>query len=186
MRCNMPKHITIIGVGNVGSGIAYSLLLLKKGWHIALYEPHEPSQERAKAEYFDLLPVAKARGNELTFHHALPKKTDAYVLTAGLPRKSVTQDKAALYDTNVSIVATIAKDIPEKTRIFVVTNPPKELAKFLMDKGYDAHPLRDCTDALRAKAGNAQFINNIVLSGKGYTSFTPGYAIAMEVVKNTE
>jgi len=184
-------NIQIIGVGKMGSAIAYSLLLMRRGLHIQLYEPLRKNIKYAYAEYLDLQPVARITRNDISFwsKEHYPCSPDAYVLTAGKPRTDTSKPKLALLKPNLAIAKRLTKDCHKGRYIFIVTNPPNEIAEALGD---NAIPLRDCTDKLRA-IGGRQFwdtspkqINEFVLTHKGHTSWTPAYACAHEILKVME
>ena len=177
----------------MGSSIAYSLMLMQKGNRILFLEPHQPNVVRAQAEFWDLLPVAKATDNEFGFMldvkeldalAAKPEAKDAaYVLAAGIPRTDISQPKDALFLPNLKIAQGIVRRLPKCARVFVVSNPPVRLAEHLRKKGWNAIPLRACTDNLRAHIGDPQAINHAVLARKGWTQWTPAYACAEEILR---
>ena len=92
------------------------------------------------------------------------------------------QKKEELLGVNMGVVTEIAKWIPNTKPLYIATNPPNELATHLKKLGFDARPLRRCTDNLRRKAGDATYINRAVMDVKGYTFWTPGFACAREVM----
>ena len=176
-------RIEVIGGGKMGAALIYSLMLMRSGLNILLVEPHRPNRSRALAEYCDLLPVAVATGNKLAFGLSVSDASSCYIMTAGLARKSPHEPKELLLPRNLPIVLASAGRIPKEKRIFIITNPPKLLAKALKRGGWArAVPLRDETDKLRARAGNAQELNSYVLLHKGHTAFTPGFACAKAVL----
>lgn len=169
--------ICIIGIGNIGAAIA-NALLLTSDTEVYLYEPHEPSMKKAKAQFYDLLPIAEDRGVSLHFCESLPK-ADKYVITAGVPRTSSSQRKLALFAVNRIIVHNIAKEIQGET--YVVTNPPIEICDYLRGHGIDAKPIRKQVDEIRGGVPNGY-----VITHKGFTEYTPGYAIAKEIRSDDE
>ena len=164
----------IIGVGKMGSCMAYTMLLQNEKVHIILTEPVKEFRNKAKAEYYDLLPVARATKNKLEFRTTISKTSDAYILTAGQPRTSPKQSKESLYEYNSELILGFLKKIPNRMPLFVVTNPVYKLTKLLKRHGHIAIPLRKCTDKLRKD----KKINNKVLKHKGHTQYTPAYACA--------
>lgn len=171
-------RIEIIGIGSLGSELAYTFALLTNH-QLMLTEPHEPNYDRAVAEYLDLLPVAKHRRVDLAITPKVTPFSDIYIITSGERRRNLLMPKAALIWHNYDIVERIAKKIPKGKKVFVATNPPKEICRRL---GTGAIPLRECTDYIRAQAGSKEKINKLVLENKGYTSFTPAYAMALRVL----
>jgi malate/lactate dehydrogenase len=167
----------VIGIGRMGSAIIYTMMLLEKGNTFYMREFHPKNKRRAFAEQYDLRPVAKATGNHLLYY--TNKKSDAYIITAGLPRENTTQTKQSLFKVNREIMAKVMKDLPKDKPIFIITNPPNELAKHFSWQGYRTVALRQCTDSLR----NSTAINDFVLTHKGYTQWTPAYACATYILE---
>jgi hypothetical protein len=176
-------RIEVIGGGRMGAAIIYSMMLMAGGLNIRLAEPHKPNRKRARAEYCDLLPVALATRNKLTFGFSVSSSSDCYIITAGLARKSPATTKEELFARNLPIALASAARIPKGKRIFIVSNPPKQLAARLNGAGWlRAVPLREETDKLRARAGDTKELNEFVLLNKGFTQFTPGFACAKAVL----
>jgi len=175
-------HIAVVGVGNLGAAVAFELLHYPKVNKITLVETFQPSFKKMVGEYWDLAPVARAAGISLSKMNKLPTEFDAAIITAGVPRKSTKDDKNALFATNLPIVVGILSCFPEKSKAFIATNPPNDLAKWAVEKGYDAIPLRACTDDLRSAMGDCKAINSHVLDNKGTTQWTAAYAICKEVM----
>lgn len=174
--------IEIVGVGKVGSAIAYTLLLTRFDFSLALTEPSDKFRERAFAEFYDLAPIADFHGIELSFSTKPSMDSDIYVIASGKPRQSKNESKEALFKDNWGIVQKVVKNIPKQARLYIVTNPPNRIASNLRFKGFkDVIPLRSCTDSLRGRIGNPERINELVLDGKGYTQYTPGWACADKI-----
>ena len=175
-------RIAIIGIGRVGSAIAYSLLLKARNLDILLCEPHEPNRMKALAEYSDLLPVAKATRNKLAFSPGIPNSCQFYVITSGHPRQTPDTTKDSLFTENWRIVFSALQRIPRNKLIGLVTNPPNRLATHARGRGWPrTAPLRFCTDELRAKV-RWEGLNDFVLQHKGHTAWTPGFACAQEIL----
>jgi hypothetical protein len=172
----------IIGLGRLGSAIAYTLMLMGKDNDLHLLEYHQPSRKRAIAEYYDLLPVAIRTGNRL--HSTDIGQGGVYIITAGVPRRTLKQSKKGLFTTNKAILASILPRLDKDKLVFIATNPPEELANWARSQGYYAVPLRKCTDDLRLNYGGKK-INDIVLRDKGYTQYTPAYACVCEILATT-
>ena len=174
--------IKIIGVGRMGSSIAYTLMLGPHDLDILLSEPLAENQKKAEAELWDLAPVAKATGNTISL---VPMGEQDYrcnlvIVTAGKARTSPEQTKHSLLKANQAIVEDATLFVPPSTPIFIVTNPPIELARELRRRGHtNVIPLRKCTDKLRGKK-----VNEFVLVNKGHTMWTPAYACAKEIINH--
>ena len=172
-----------IGMGRLGIAVANAMMLLKKGNTHAFFEPlPEARQKLHDGEFAEMLMVAAATGNKATWHEDIPQGCGAYIITAGKPRTSSTQSKGELQKENYPIVARLAKEC--NGRLFIATNPPKELAAELLLDGIIVTPLRDCTDNLRRQVWGSEWTirNNAMLDAKGYTSYGPAVAIAKEVL----
>lgn len=176
--------IEIIGVGRMGAGIAYSLMLMGSGLELRLYEPHAPNKQLARAEFYDLMPVAVATGNDLCLLEYGTGNADYYVLCAGKPRTSSDTPKSDLLAENLAIAAKVMRPVPPAAWVFVVANPPKEIAEWLTQTGYLALPLRDATDMLRSACGDGKSMNTFVLDNKGYTHYTPAFACARAIMRH--
>lgn len=184
-------NIQIIGAGRMGSTIAYSLFWsslvrsIRDRDVIYFWEPLEENHKKALAEFWDLKPVADATGNALIWGknrywnlHDNLRNPQAFIITAGKPRTDSKTSKKALLKTNLPIVERLTALIPDRTPIFIVTNPPVEIARELRRRGQNAIPLRACTDSMRGKK-----INEFVLNNKGYTRWTPAFACANEILR---
>ena len=176
-----------IGMGRLGIAVANAMMLLQKGNTHAFFEPLPEARQKLQAgEYAEMEMVACATGNKAMFFQIIPQSCDAYIITAGKPRTSSTQSKGELQKENYPIVARLAKEC--NGRLFIATNPPKELAADLLLDGFIVTPLRDCTDNLRRQVWGSEWAirNNAMLDAKGYTSYGPAVAIAMEVLLEME
>jgi len=177
-----------IGMGRLGIAVANAMMLLQKGNTHAFFEPlPEARQKLHDGEFAEMLMVAEATGNDAKWHESVMQNADAYIITAGVPRKSSTQPKSELLAANYSIVTQLVNAIPEPPeggKVFVATNPPNELAAELLLDGVKVTPLRDCTDNLRRQVWGSEWAirNNAMLDAKGYTSYGPAVAIAKEVL----
>jgi malate/lactate dehydrogenase len=168
--------LTIIGVGNLGAAISNAAILTQEGLLLSLYEPYKGNIQRAKAEWGDLYPVARARGNRVLWAETKGHKlamADAFIITSGQPRTKQDTDKSEwlkrVYPINLGIVMEVVNKLPDGARIFIATNPPKEIAAKLRELGYNAHELRTCTDRLRTRylpnGYSKATLNNLVIGG---------------------
>lgn len=118
------NKIVVVGAGNVGEAIAYTLMVRKQANDIVLVDLNE---DRAKGAALDI-----AQGTSF-FKQVWVRKggyeecTDAQliVITAGIARKPG-QTRLDLAKTNVSIVRSITRSIMEHAKnplILVVSNP---------------------------------------------------------------
>ena len=177
--------IAIIGVGTIGAAVAYTLMMTQRNLHIILCEPHKPNKKRTMGEYYDLLPVATHTRNKLEVGGGVYQYADYYLITNGIRRTSIKQSKQSLFKLNYPIVRKIMAKIPKGKRVFIASNPPNEIVNALDKEGFsNMLAMRECTDTLRELAGDPQHINNSALKGKGFTQYTPAYAIAMRIFLN--
>jgi len=172
--------IAVIGIGKLGGALAYTLLVNHSNNTIVLFEPHGENKVRANGEFWDLLPVANATGNKLLLAPTTPK-ADVYIVTSGKSRTNVKQKKEELLGLNLGIVCDCLRGASEKAMVYIATNPPKEICKGLERFGIKAKPLRACTDSLRGR--DAPRTNRRAFVGKGFTQWTPAFAMVKEIME---
>ena len=168
----------IIGCGKLGVAIGNALMLRGGGNDVHFYEPMINARILfRKGEFRELEMVAKSTGNRARW--GFGEDADIHIITAGKPRSSPRQSKAALYKTNAPIVKRLAKRC--RGKVYIATNPPKEICRDVPN----ALPLRDCVDELRQACWGKEWarLNDQVLAAKGYTSYGPAAAIAKEVLQ---
>ncbi|HAX51885.1 L-lactate dehydrogenase [Muricomes intestini] len=124
MQSTNGKKIVVVGAGNVGEAIAYTLMAKAQAEDIVLVDVN---QDRAKGAALDI-----AHGT--SFHHQVQVRQAGYeecagadiiIITAGIARKPG-QTRLELAKTNVSIIRSITESImkyAENPLIIVVSNP---------------------------------------------------------------
>lgn len=124
MQSTNGKKIVVVGAGNVGEAIAYTLMAKAQAEDIVLVDVN---QDRAKGAALDI-----AHGT--SFHHQVQVRQAGYeecagadiiIITAGITRKPG-QTRLELAKTNVSIIRSITESImkyAENPLIIVVSNP---------------------------------------------------------------
>lgn len=124
MQSTNGKKIVVVGAGNVGEAIAYTLMAKAQAEDIVLVDVN---QDRAKGAALDI-----AHGT--SFHHQVQVRQGGYeecagadiiIITAGIARKPG-QTRLELAKTNVSIIRSITESImkyAENPLIIVVSNP---------------------------------------------------------------
>ncbi|MBN3036860.1 MAG: hypothetical protein JW834_00260 [Candidatus Diapherotrites archaeon] len=189
------KSICIIGAGNLGSATAFALMLKSTGKRIELVDI-DASKE---GEVLDLAPVAKDTSNEVVFS-ASPSNADVYVITAGKARRRG-ESKEELFETNKRILSGIMENLPKDRRVFIATNPPTMISKAFSAWNCTAFGID--TDRLRANfldtkvkgtheslegegAEKVRELNSRVMSLKGFTQYTPAYALAKRVLEELD
>lgn len=122
--------IVVVGAGNVGEAIAYTLMARKQANEIVLVDVNE---DRAKGAAIDVW-------HGTSFHHQISVRQGGYeecanadiiVITAGIARRPG-QTRLELAKTNVSIIRGITESImkyAENPLIIVVSNPADILAR---------------------------------------------------------
>lgn len=130
MKKNHGVKIAVIGAGNVGEAIAYTLMVRNQANEIVLIDVNE---ERAKGAAIDVL-------HGTSFHKQMAVRRGGYwacgdadiiIITAGIARRPG-QTRLDLAKTNVSIIRSITENImkyAENPLILVVSNPADILTR---------------------------------------------------------
>lgn len=132
---NLKKSkIVVVGAGNVGESVAFSLMLKRVANEIVMIDLNE---ERAEGSALDM-------ADATSFYHPVIIRNGGYeecadaeiiVITAGIARKPG-QTRLDLAKTNVSIVKSITKSVMEhaKNPIIVVVSNPVDVLTYLVQK----------------------------------------------------
>ncbi len=135
------SKVVIVGMGNVGSTIAYTLLLRERVDELVLIDANE---EKAKAQALDLnhgLPfLGKTEVWAGTYHDC--KGADIIILTAGVAQKPG-ETRIDLLKNNIAIMDDIISSIAQFNKeaiLLVVTNPVDILSYYTWKKsGFPQH-----------------------------------------------
>lgn len=124
--------IALIGLGNVGSTIAHTLLMTTPGITIMLVDINE---SKCKGEEQDLDDANAAMGSLRIVTGTLPnaRQADVIIISAGIGQ-TTGQTRLELLETNKKIVQTIINDmhpINKDAIIIVVTNPVDILTHYV-------------------------------------------------------
>lgn len=118
------NKITVIGSGNVGATISYTLTVMGLASEIVMIDVNE---EKSLGEALDIrqgVPFCNP-ANVYAGSYADAKDSDIVIITSGMPRKAG-QSRLDLAQTNVDIIKSIAKKIvpeaPDATYL-IVSNP---------------------------------------------------------------
>ena len=118
------NKITVIGSGNVGATISYTLTVMGLASEIVMIDVNE---EKSLGEALDIrqgVPFCNP-ANVYAGSYADAKGSDIVIITSGMPRKAG-QSRPDLAQTNVDIIKSIAKKIvpeaPDATYL-IVSNP---------------------------------------------------------------
>ena len=134
MKNTHRDKIVVIGAGNVGEAIAYTLMVRKQANDIVLIDVNE---DRAKGAAIDI-----AHGT--SFHKQVWVRQGGYeeckdaqmiIITAGIARKPG-QTRLELAKTNVSIVRSITENIMKYAKnplLLVVSNPADVITKAVQE-----------------------------------------------------
>jgi len=180
--------VTIFGTGNVGSQIAYQLII--SGYSVDLIDT---DSKALFGQYNDLLQakeIADHPYTELTCP-LVPRESDIYIIAAG-SKVEHGNDRNLLFKKNSVIVEEIAKIIAkvrnEDSMTLMVTNPTTELAKLALDHIPNVLPVGNMLDNARLRLSKVSGshekpdINNqyeLVKNNKGHTCF----GVTTEVIK---
>ncbi|RMD77209.1 L-lactate dehydrogenase [Candidatus Dojkabacteria bacterium] len=128
-------RVLIIGSGNVGTSIAYSLLNQEVVKHIMLYDIVE---EVAKANAYDLQDASNfTEGVKVSFgNYSELNDGDVVIITCGLAQKKG-QSRLDLLKQNASIIKEVVNNIKKtgkKVFVIMVTNPVDVLTQIAVDE----------------------------------------------------
>jgi malate/lactate dehydrogenase len=173
--------VTVFGLGNVGSQIAYQLVL-DGSFSVDLID----SDSKALfGQYHDLLQAKEIANYPYTEISCplVPRESDFYIICAG-SKVEHGNDRNLLFKKNSVIVEEIAKMIAkvrkEDSITLMVTNPPTELTKLALDYIPNVLPVGNMLDNARLRlskvSGSHEKPNiddqyNLVKENKGHTCF---------------
>lgn len=132
---NRSKKITIVGAGNVGATIAYTLTLEGLAGEIVLVDINVP---KAKGEAMDIYQGTSLAHHTVNIHYgeyADTKNSDIVVITSGAARKPG-MTRLDLVNTNVKIINSIAKELVAQSpnAIYVVVSNPVDILTYAFIK----------------------------------------------------
>ncbi|MBU0530062.1 MAG: hypothetical protein ABIH52_02300 [Candidatus Aenigmatarchaeota archaeon] len=172
--------IQIIGIGRLGSQLAFCCLLLLKTDVLALHDIKDLAGDLMDLEH------AKEGYNHV---HKEPCKTeikkgiipaDFIIVTAGQPRRDdITDDQ--LLEINKKILEDIFKKMKTnlETHIIIATNPVKELTEWAQ-KTYPKHIIHNAEDHI-LKYRKGVDLGPEIRKIKGYTNFGPAISIIEKI-----
>ncbi len=179
------NKITVIGSGNVGSTIAYTLTIMGLATEIVMIDVNE---EKSLGEALDIrqgVPFCNP-ANVYAGTYADAKGSDIVIITSGLARKAG-QSRLDLAQTNVDVIKSIADKVvpvvPEATYV-IVSNPVDILTYvFLKHTGLPQERVigsGTILDTARLRARIAEYysvnqknVHAYVLGEHGDSSFVP-------------
>lgn len=163
-------NVAIIGVGNVGSSIAFSFIYHKQVENIFLADI---DAGRLFGELNDLNAASLQLINDELYKEWHGEDVDYIFICAGSPRINFESDES-LFERNVAVIDEIISRLPRE-KCLIVTNPSEMLGKF-----FHCRYLGNRLDEIRNEFG---LMNGLeVLSLKGYTN----WGIAAEAWKAIE
>ncbi len=163
-------RIQIIGVGAVGSAIAFGILLYKRFGFLSSYSKlyiTDINENKLKSELLDIRRVKEI----LSVRDLVIDKTknirevDVYIICAGHKRALLEPDQE-LYERNIILIGGIMKRIPVHKDTIMVTNPSKMFAE-----KFGTKYVGDRCDKISPGAD--------IIKGKGFTN----WGIASEVLE---
>lgn len=178
-------NITIIGIGNVGSALAFGLILKGIGETINIVDI---DKEKLNSEFLDLKNCIDVLGIKTKLNkYSEIQKSDIYILTAGRNTSKAERDK--LYDDNKIIAEHYFKEIAKLNPtawVLVVTNPSHKLAQLGLNYLQKVIPIGNMLDNARYKSyhlfGKHEAPVDLykqIKKGKGYTN----WGCVAEVIK---
>lgn len=186
-------NITICGVGNVGSQIAYGCILHPK-LSVLQLRLVDIDEKRLHAEVADLKQAAEILHNYFVQVEATSeiKESDIYVIAAG--RSS--DDRESLWEANKPLVenymAKISKVCHERSMVVMVTNPSTRLAQLALNYVPFVIPAGSMLDNARWRLCNVTGTHEKptiqqkyleVKDGKGHTAFAPATETIIRILQ---
>ncbi len=182
--------ITIIGMGQVGSAVAFGCLLSDQ-IDVSLLDLIDTDMKKLLGEYADLVQTAQLLNLDTKIGLPLiPRQSDIYIISAGNRLKEV-NDKDELVAENMDIVMEymekISKVRHENSVVFMVTNPSTELTKIALDYSPLVIPIGNLLDNARLRLSKVEGTHEkpdiqeqyrLVKESKGYTN----WAVASEII----
>lgn len=165
--------IGIIGVGRVGSAIAYSLLFVDHVKEIYLADKDE---KKLMGEYWDIITAASlGETGKLIIkaddNYEMLRRCDIIFIAAGKARDTGDQNMDSLYEENRTTMKEIFAKLEgfDSNRIYMVTNPVERLAGY-----FNCNYIGSVVDKTRSE--NELPGGGLIIDMKGFTN----WAIAME------
>lgn len=126
MKFNKIHKIGVIGCGQIGGTIAFSLIMQNLGTHVVMLDKND---SMAKGKALDISQAAAIMGKEAhiigTADYAELAGADAIIITAGIPRKpGMTREE--LLSINLEIISGVAEGVKKHAKdafVVVITNP---------------------------------------------------------------
>ncbi len=130
----MSRKVTVIGAGNVGATIAYTLSLGDIASQIVLIDINK---EKAEGEVMDIVQGTSFREpiSVIAGDYEDAKDSDIVVITSGMGRKSG-QSRIDLAQTNVNIIKDIASKIAPvaPNALYVIVSNPVDVMTYVFTK----------------------------------------------------
>jgi len=166
------KKIGVIGLGHVGSAIAFSLLFRwdSRSMSICITDRRP---ELLEGEYRDLSHASYLLHEKNIFFKGSWKdfnECDAVIICAGHPRKTPKETDFSLYQRNHALLKGIFSHLSRDMKIIMVTNPAEDFAE-----AFHCIPAGKILDYVRSKTDKKS--GRYILERKGYTN----WGIASEV-----
>jgi len=162
-------RITIFGMGRVGSTLAS--FIVASSLPVSNLHIYDTNKQVSLGNYYDLINMRDLLRKKMKITIGYDKLSDAYIITAGIPRKS--GERSFDYPANFQIVQSCLSKCSLKSKVFLLTNPTEKLASSFSKIGYDnIIPIGDLLDKVRIKLRDQpEEIANTIIDTKGYSNF---------------
>lgn len=131
---HMSRKITVIGAGNVGATIAYTLSLGDTASEIVLIDIN---QEKVEGEVMDIIQGASFRDpiSIVAGDYAAARDSDIVIITSGIARKPG-QTRIELTQTNVNILKEITPQIVQAApnALYIIVSNPVDIMTYVFTK----------------------------------------------------
>ena len=179
------NKITIIGSGNVGATIAYTLTVMGLASEIVIIDINE---EKAQGEAMDIKQGVSFCNptNIYSGSYSDAKDSDIVIITSGIARKPG-QSRLDLTQTNVDIIKSVGKEIVKYApdAVYIIVSNPVDILTYVFCKqtGIPEHRILGSgtmldTARLRARISeyysvNQKNVHAYILGEHGDTAFVP-------------
>lgn len=193
-------HVQIVGLGRVGSALAYTFIALGGADKLTLVDVNENA---LYGEGNDLLQAVEAADNDTRVElRTIPTgRADVSAVCVGKAREKG-DSKEDLFKINLPTVAKVCNDIGYSHPVIVATNPSGAICRAINIRGVSPFGIEVDRLRLRAVGGEGRvtgdhespvyslassrqlgkIANKVVLERKGYTSWLPALALHTRVV----
>ena len=170
--------IQVIGVGRLGSQVAFNCLAFLKPEELWLDDVKDLT-----GDVLDLKHSARGLNLDTKIEAGLTENPDYIIITAGMPRDPGNKDMNHLLDMNKKILNDILTkkiNAETKSKIIIVTNPTDVLTKWAKEN-FNKYEFYN-NDEILLRYRDGKDCGWDVVRSKGYSSLAPALSI-VEVIK---